>query len=183
MSIQRVDLSDEPQVLPRHLQILLDETAEDLMDWQNAAEATRFVPADYVLLYDALCELRPLMPKEEQPAFMEWGSGLGIVTLLAAAMGWRATGIEIHPGLLRQSMQYARAFDLPATFLQGSFFPDDREVVEDLEQRMARTHLLYVYPWPDQEIEIFDLFDRLATPGTYLLTYYGIEDVRAFRKQ
>ncbi len=182
MSVTRIQLSGAPCPIPRHLQILLDETAETLGDWQGETEAHTFVPADYVLVFDALYELRPQMPKGRRPEFLEWGSGLGIVTLLASALGWKATGIEIQPRLIRSSLETSRAFDLSARFLEGSFFPEDESVVDNLAKLVRHADLIYVYPWPDQEIEIFDLFDRYAAPGARLLTYYGIEDVRAFQK-
>jgi hypothetical protein len=182
MSVQRVDLSGTPCRIPRHLQILLDESAEDLTDWQGACDPGSFVPADYVLVFDALCEMRTWMPRGERPVFLEWGSGLGLVTLMASALGWRASGIEVQPGLVRESLRLARAFDLEATFLEGSFFPGDPATVPKLAERTAKADVIYVYPWPDQEIEIFDLFDRLAKPGAHLLAYFGIEDIRAFRK-
>lgn len=182
MSVARIPLSGTPCPIPHHLEILLDETSESLGDWQGSTESHTFVPADYVLVYDALCELRTQMPKGTKPSFLEWGSGLGIVTLLASALGWSATGIEIQPRLVRSSLETSRAFDLSARFLEGSFFPDDTDAVENLSKIIGRSDLIYVYPWPDQEIEIFDLFDRFAGPDAILLTYYGIEDVRAFRK-
>ena len=182
MPLQQFSLEGHPRPLPRHLQILLDETAEDLVDWQDESDDHRFVPADYVLVYDALAELRPRMPATGSPEFLEWGSGLGIATLMARALGWNATGVEIQTELVRRSIDLSRVFDLPATFYEGGFFPTDARPVKKLEELAARADLVYVYPWPDQEIEIFDLFDRLARPEAILLTYYGVEDVRAFRK-
>ena len=182
MSVEQLELSGTPRTIPRHLQILLDETSEDLMDWQGASEPGMFVPADYVLIFDALIEMRTWMPRGRQPDFLEWGSGLGLATLMASALGWRACGIEIQSGLVRESLRLSRAFDLDASFLEGSFFPGDAHAIRKLPERVAKADLIYVYPWPDQEIEIFDLFDRLAKPGAFLLAYYGIEDVRAFRK-
>jgi hypothetical protein len=182
MSVRRFPLSGTPCSIPHHLQVLLDETAELLGDWQGGTDAHTFVPADYVLVFDALCELRTRMPKGKTPTFLEWGSGVGIVTLMASALGWDAAGVEIQPGLVRTSLDLARSFDLPARFLEGSFFPQDEHAVKHCDRRIAEADLIYVYPWPDQEIEIFDLFDRQASAGAMLLTYYGIEDVRAFEK-
>ncbi|MEX2606594.1 MAG: hypothetical protein WD708_04550, partial [Kiritimatiellia bacterium] len=167
--------------LPHHLEILLQQTAEAMEDWQGNRDNHTFVPADYVLVFDALCAMRPRMPVPK-PHFLEWGSGLGVVTMLAASLGWMARGIELQPGLVRESRSISRMFDIPATFLTGSFFPQDKSAVEKLEEICHSADLLYVYPWPDQELELFDLFDRMAKPGAYLLTYYGTEDVRAYRK-
>lgn len=181
MSLQRVELDIPPAHIPHHVRILLDETADDLSDWQGAREHHEFVPADYVLVFDALCELRPKMPSRK-PVFVEWGSGLGIVGMMAAGLGWAATGIEVQGELVRRSRWLAHHFDLPVALLHGSFFPEDKNRVEKLEERCRAADLVYVYPWPDQELEIFDLFDRFAKPGAYLLTYFGVEDLRVFRR-
>lgn len=183
MPVEKINLEGTPCRLPRHLEILLEETAEDLTDWQGGLDAATFVPADYVLVFDALCELRPRMPRGERPEFMEWGSGMGLATLMASALGWKATGVEVQPALVRQSLRLSRVFDLAATFLEGSFFPEDDNAVKKIVERAGRADLIYVYPWPDQEIEIFDLFDRLAKPGALLLAYFGVEDIRAFTKR
>ncbi|WFB35197.1 hypothetical protein P3T73_13610 [Kiritimatiellota bacterium B12222] len=167
--------------LPRHVEVLLHETSEALEVWEGSREEHEFVPADYVLVYDALCELRKHMP--QQPRFMEWGSGLGLVAMLASSLGWQAEGVEILPELVEESRYYAGIFDLPIRVHQGSFFKEDANVIEHLEELCGKSDLFYVYPWPDQEIEIFDLFDRLARPGALLLTYFGLEDLRVFRKE
>ncbi len=180
MSVKQLSFEYAPAHLPGHVEILLHETAEFLENWEEDRESHRFVPADYVLVYDALCVLRKMMPAK--PRFMEWGSGLGIVTMLAASLGWQAEGIEIEPGLVQESRHLSDLFDLQMKVHQGSFFPKDNEAVEHLPELCGKADLIYVYPWPDQEIEIFDLFDRLARPGAHLLTYYGIEDIRVFQK-
>jgi len=180
MSLERVEIEVVPARIPYHLRILLDETAEDLSEWQGVRERNEFVPADYVLVFDALCALRPRMPRN--PLFIEWGSGLGVVSLMAAALGWKATGVEIQRPLYLQSRRLAERFDLPAMFLHGSFFPEDPTAIEKSDERYAAADLVYVYPWPDQELEIFDLFDRTSKAGALLLTYYGVEDLRVFRK-
>lgn len=180
MSLNRLEIEIDPVDPPHFIQVLLDETADAIQDWQGDHSPRQFVPADYLYVYEALCALRPLLPS--QPGFCEWGSGFGIVTLLAAARGMRATGIEIQPALVEESRGIARGFGIRARFRLGSFFPEDTDALENIEELLGKADLTYVYPWPDQEIEIFDLFDRLGKPGSLLLTYHGIEDIRLFRK-
>ncbi len=181
MSVSPIRMEFVPARLPRHVEVLLNDTSDAMETWESNRQHHSFVPADYVLVYDALCGLRTRMPR--QPRFMEWGSGLGIVTMLAAALGWQAEGIEIQPGLVAESRYFSKRYDLPIRIYPGSFFPEDDNVIEHLAEKCGKADLIYVYPWPDQEIEIFDLFDRLAKPGALLLTYYGIEDVRVFQKE
>lgn len=180
MSVIPLDLEINAARIPRHIEVLLQETSEAMACWEGDRQNHSFVPADYILVYDALCELRPRMPAK--PRFLEWGSGLGIVTMLASALGWQAEGIEIQPGLVAESQYYAKIFDLPICIRQGSFFPEDHNVIEHLAEICGKSDLIYVYPWPDQEIKIFDLFNRLAKLGCLLLAYYGIEDIRVFQK-
>lgn len=180
MSVTPISIEFVPARLPRHVEVLLHETSDAMENWEGNRELHSFVPADYVLVYDALCGLRPRMPR--QPRFMEWGSGLGIVTMLAAALGWQAEGIEIQPGLVSESRYFSKRYDLPVRIHPGSFFPTDDNAVEFIEEICGKADLIYVYPWPDQEIEIFDLFDRMAKPGAMLLAYYGVEDIRVFQK-
>lgn len=182
MAVSRVHMEIPPANMPRHIGVLLDETAGPLADWQAEQDENMFVPADYVLIYDVLCALRPNM-QSRPPHFLEWGSGFGVATLLASAMGWQARGIEIQPPLVRESRRLNTAFDLSARFHEGSFFPSDAKAVPELQTYCREAEVVYVYPWPDQEIEIFDLFDRVSSPGTWLIAYYGVEDVRVFRKQ
>lgn len=181
MSVLPLSIDIPAARLPRHVEVLLHETSESLEDWERSRADHSFIPADYVLIYDALCALRKQMP--DQPRFLEWGSGLGIVGLLAASLGWQAEGIEIDSDLVSESKHFSKIFDLPVRIREGSFFPQDDNVVEHLQEICGKCDLIYVYPWPDQELEIFDLFDRLARPGCMLLTYYGIEDVRIFTKK
>ena len=182
MSLTPLALDLDSADLPRHVMVLLDETGEDINSWQSQPGPHPFVPADYVLVWDALKALRPLMPPGRRPAFLEWGSGMGLATLMAAALGWTATGIEIQEGLVHESRTLSREFDLPARFLHGSFIPSDSQAVENLAGLCSAADVIYVYPWPDYEVQTFDLFDRVASPGAVLLAYYGIEDIRAFRK-
>jgi hypothetical protein len=115
--------------------------------------------------------------------FLEWGSGFGVATLLAASLGWQARGIECQGPLVKESRRFNQAFDLNARFHEGSFFPADKNAINRLPEICARSEVIYVYPWPDQEVEIFDLFDRMASPQAWLVAYYGVEDLRFFQKR
>ncbi len=181
MALIRLDVAIDELDPPRFIRVLLDETADLVNAWQNDCSPRQFVPADYLLVYDALRALRPRFGPT--PLFCEWGSGFGIACLLAATLGWTATGIEIQGKLVAESRRIARSFGVRARFLHGSFFPNDPEAVEHLATILRQSDLTYVYPWPDEEIHIFDLFDRHAKSGALLLAFHGVEDVRVFRKE
>lgn len=182
MPVIRVPLEITPARMPHHIEVLLEASAGPLGDWQAEHDQNAFVPADYVLLFDAFTALRPRMTSRP-PRFVEWGSGFGIATLLAASLGWKARGIECQSVLVRESRQLNQAFGLDAVFHEGSFFPTDSNAVKKLSAYCREAEMIYVYPWPDQEVEIFDLFHRVTRPGTWLVTYYGVEDVRVFQHQ
>jgi hypothetical protein len=55
--------------------------------------------------------------------FCEWGSGLGVVTCLAALLEFDANGIEVDSTLAHASRLLAADFDVPVEFAQGNFIP------------------------------------------------------------
>ena len=148
-----------------------------------------FVGSDLALAYAALSHLGAsvLVPGDQ---FCEWGSGLGVVSCLAATLGLDAWGIETEPALVRAARRLAADFDLPVEFVLGSFIPAGAEAgltrghdfawlsrggprpayeamglgVEDLD-------LVLADPWPDEEAVIEGLFEGHARAGALLMTY------------
>ena len=53
----------------------------------------------------------------------EWGSGFGVVAMLAALHGFEACGIEVEGELIDQAEQLAEDFEIQVRFAQGSFIP------------------------------------------------------------
>lgn len=78
-----------------------------------------FVPSDFALVYGALRHVA-----DERlaagPMFCEWGSGAGVVTCLAAMVGFGASGIEFEADLVELSTQLARHHHLAADFYHGN---------------------------------------------------------------
>jgi len=159
-----------------------------------------FVPSDFEEVYRALEAVREggLAPG---PAFCEWGSGLGVVACLAATLGFSAHGIEIDRDLVDAAREFAADHGLAVAFSCGSFLPpgcddladeprefdwllpggDDGHAALDLDP--AELDLVFAYPWPGDEQVVFDLFERVAGTGALLVTYHGIDGIRARRKQ
>lgn len=131
--------------------------------------------------------LRDLRPPG--PAFLELGSGLGIITIIADLLGYDAYGIEIEPRLVDESYRLAETCGSAATFIEGSFVPPDFQ--EEVELLNADSHtvttgadayeemgmdfsdfdLLFVHPWPDEIEWLHSLSRRHAAPHAALLTY------------
>jgi hypothetical protein len=131
---------------------------------------------------------------------IEWGSGLGVVTCLAALVGFDAVGIEIEPMLVRASQQLARKHRIASQFVCGTFIPPSAQALCDSAGDIAWLSpagtdgyeqlgldpddfdVVFAYPWPGEEHVIFDLFAESAAVGSLLLTYHGQEGLRLHRK-
>lgn len=149
----------------------------------------RFVQSDgeiaLMLLVSALAQL-PLAGRR----FGEWGSGLGLVSCLAARLGFAATGIEIDPVLVVAARSLAAGQGIAACFVVGSYMPEgflSADVSAADAQRPAGGvglfdfDLIYAYAWPAEAEAIRALFAANAAPGTVLLLYGGGLQVEALQ--
>ena len=132
-------------------------------------------------------------------SFCEWGSGFGVVTLLASLHGLSACGIEVEPSLVEQSESLAEDQGIEAKFACGSFVPrgvvqrepivqevdhvdvDSVDCYDELGQEIADFDLFFAFPWPGEHAFWETVFDRYASDGALLLTYQGIEQLRLQR--
>ncbi len=165
---------------------------------------TGFVPSDFVTVYHAL---RAITEANLAPgtSLCEWGSGFGVVALLAAMLEFNAYGIEIQRGLVDASRELADDFGLPVEFVHGSFVPWECEapakravprttpslagLVTDADNAYYELGLdpddfdvVFAYPWPGEECLIESLFEKYAAEGALLLTYSQFDWVRFRRK-
>jgi hypothetical protein len=169
--------------------------AHDL--WERHQDAPSFhgyVSADYLTVYESLAQLRGRVA-----TVLEWGSGLGIVTIMASRMGFEAYGIEVEPGLIAYSQDLARAYGPKARFAQGSFIPDDfvwnpaagddadrtifdtASAYDELDMELRDFDLIYAYPWPNEHSLFRNIMRKFARRGALLLSYdvrEGIELVQ-----
>lgn len=185
---------DLDQTLLSEFRLLWAEAAE-IWDQQYEAPAFHgYVSADYLLVYEALSRLQGSVL-----SVLEWGAGLGVVTIMASRMGFDAYGIETEPQLLMHAEQLARQYGPDAEFAQGSFVPDDfawdpadgsevnRTIIDvaaaydELGMELRDFDLVYAYPWPDEHTFYHTIMRQLGRPGAMLLTYdvrEGMELVR-----
>ncbi len=158
-----------------------------------------FVPSDFALVYSYL---RALADSNLAPGkfFCEWGSGFGVVTCLASAVGFSACGIEIERELVEGSRALAAEFFPNVEFACGSFIPPGGEaMVDDVDEyawlvdRGANGYeelllepddfdVIFAFPWPGEEHVIEALFEYYAGVGAVLITFRGKEGVRIQRK-
>src|SRR5690606_22392729 len=154
--------------LPRRMVRLLDDADERIerfhFDHRDSPVAA-YVPSDFVAAYHALaaivtCGLAP------GTRFVEWGCGMGVVTCMAAELGFDAVGIEIETELVDQSTELAADHEIEAEFVAGSFVPEEHEdlfdnsgdfnwvrvdspsAYDEIGLEPDDFDLVYCYPWP-----------------------------------
>ena len=108
--------------------------------------------------------------------FLELGSGLGIITIVADLLGYDAYGIEIEPRLVDEACRLAEAFGSTATFVEGSFVPPDFQ--EDVHHLGADfftvTSGADAYEEMGMTIGDFDIVYFETEPGDVILHHLNI---------
>lgn len=140
----------------------------------------------------AFCALLHALQSQHRlrgPRFCEWGSGIGLITALAALNGLDAVGIEADSTLHMAAQKIFPSVPQGPKFTQGSFVPPQvtghfrvvgtfgstiwqPSVTQDpyakLKLRCTDIDLVYAYPWP-REIALYEaLFEHCAGPGALL---------------
>jgi hypothetical protein len=199
MSLVDLNVVSTRSALPADVRALLREATRRIRRFQREHRIPSFVPSDYQRTYHALRALTTgdLIPGDQ---FCEWGSGFGVVTCLAAILGFDARGIEIEVELADAAQELADDFGLSAEFVRGSFIPcpgraeaaaagsfawlttGESGAYQQLGLGPDEFDLIFAYPWPDEERVTDNLFEHYAAEGAVLLTYHGVEDLRFRRK-
>jgi SAM-dependent methyltransferase len=201
MALETLDLIPSTREPVPHLQRFLDD-ADQALDTLIADglhhRLPNFAPADFDVVHATLATLAegPLAGER----FLEWGSAMGGITGIAAALGFRASGIEIDTEMADRSRALLDAHGLRAEIVEGSFVPDDHDVPPEFEDPETATlqtghaaydllerdiedfSIVYAYPWPDMDDAFRDLFDTYASPGALFVTYHGRDGCRVSRK-
>ena len=165
--------------------------------WEQHSETPAFhgyVSADYRTVYESLAQLRGTVS-----TVLEWGSGLGVVTIMASRMGFEAYGIEAEPRLVNYSEDFAQIYGPEARFALGSFIPDEFEwnpadgeevcrtvidaasAYDDFDMELRDFDLVYTYPWPDERVLYHNIMRQFGCRNALLLSYdvrEGMELVR-----
>jgi len=154
--------------LPDRIARFLRE-ADQRIEQAHAADELpeAFVAADYALVYQALAQIEPA-PRR----FLEWGCGFGVVTGLAASLGWTASGIERDGFLAEKAESLLNDFGLPATIEQGDFTHWPLEA-----------DLVFMYMWPAEIPACLEHFAKVAPPGSHLLSFDGGDHLTLFIKK
>lgn len=187
--------------LPGKVRALIRESERRARGFLERRTVPGFVPSDFERVGRALQAIGEahLAPGD---ACCEWGSGFGLVALMAACLDFQACGIEIDADLVDEATALAADFELDVEFACGTYVPHGGEDLTDavnaefgwlsaagacgydaLGVDPADFDLVFAYPWPGEEQAIEDLFERYGAESALLLTYHGgLDDVRLRRK-
>lgn len=160
----------------------------------------KYVPSNPEMVHAAIYDLKENAQLRGN-TFCEWGSGFAIATGIASLLGMKAYGLEIESELIDRSRQLAADLNVHITILDSDYLPEGFDESEEMggkelilpEATMAgsirpdydgldpgEVDLFFVYPYPDQEEMMMDLFDAVSTHGAVLLLYREEGEVDAF---
>ena len=145
-----------------------------------------FVPADYA-------DVERILRQHVQPGrrFLEWGSGTGVITIMADLIGFDASGIELDASLVEVARTLARRYDSNAKFAAASFLPEGYRYRDpdggnrmgtlgtgpsgylDLGRPLEDFDVVFGYPWHGEEPVMRDVFRQYGSPDATLIIYPG----------
>ena len=154
---------------------------------RHRVECFDFVPSDYRMAWSLLTYLKQTLDSNRQaiapgeaaasdgqpspPRLCEWGSGMGVVTGLAAILGYRALGIERDAELAKLSRELLASQGLDVRISNQDMF-ESRELAD----------VYYAYGWASQRPLIEDLFELTAPTAAFLVLCHGQSDLRVYQK-
>ncbi|MEM7791756.1 MAG: class I SAM-dependent methyltransferase [Verrucomicrobiota bacterium] len=208
MAYEEIDYEAQSPKVPEPFAALIAEADarwSKFWDQQLNKRYPRYVASEPAQVYAALKYVR-----EEDLALgdclVEWGSGFGVATCLAAQLGYEATGIELEEGLVDIARELAASHQIAAEFIATSYIPegyisfetiggsdvtiDDSfghslghtPLYDEMETPINEIDVFFVYPWPGEQEMMLKLFDALAGEGAILIAYYGDRDICLYRK-
>ena len=207
-SIKQIDYEAGFPEVPEPFASLIQD-ADDRWDkfWAQKLNKRypRYVASEPAQVYAALKHVRDegLALGER---FIEWGSGFGVATSLAAQLGFQATGIELEDGLVAIAESLAEKHQTGAEFISTNYIPEGyisydhvggSDIVPDesfghqveparydgMDIGLDEIDVFFVYPWPGEQEMMLKLFDSVASEDAILIAYYGDQEICIYRKQ
>lgn len=179
--LDEIAVSFDAYAPPAHLERALSDAADLRQSFYDRTGADRipaFTGTDPRLAWSLLSSVRAQVPDCGE-TFCEWGSGLGIVTCVAEALGWKASGFEIEPRLVKAATEFAGKHGFDASFRVGSYRP--RESEESLDPSIFDADLIFAYTWPAEKDAVAEIVRGSARPGTLFVRYLGGIQFSVFR--
>jgi hypothetical protein len=201
MALVEVELTVSSDPLPDATAWLIADAQQrvEAFSDEHAVSIPAYVPSDFEVVYRGLAAIE-LQRLATGRRFIEWGSGIGVITCLAESLGFDAVGIEIEPRLVEMAEELAEEHGASVQFARGSYVPHGAEPrlempddvawlasggpdgYEELDMEPDDFDVVFAYPWPGEEQVIFDLFAGSAAVGALLLTYHGQDGLKLHRK-
>ena len=207
-SIKQIDYEAESPEVPEPFASLIQD-ADDRWEkfWAQKLNKRypRYVASEPAQVYAALKHVRDegLALGER---FIEWGSGFGVATNLAAQLGFEATGIELEEGLVAIAESLAEKHQTGAEFIATTYIPEGyisydhvggSDIVPDdsfgyqtepprydgMDIGLDEIDVFFVYPWPGEQEMMLKLFQSVASEDAILIAYYGDQEICIYRKQ
>lgn len=168
--------------------VLWQEADDIWVKHQNDAGFQGYVSSDYQAVYESLVSL-----KGRVHTVLEWGSGLGVMAIMASRMGFEVCGIESESQLVDYSDDLAQKFAADVTFAVGSFIPDDfewdpgesevnRTVIDmpsgyhELDREVCDFDLVFAYPWPNEHELYHAIMRQFGRRDASLLLMYDARE-------
>lgn len=171
------------------------QQADDLWEaQQDRGSFHSYASANYELVYDSLTQLRG-----KATTFLEWGSGLGMVSIMASQLGFESYGIEAECSLVGHAQEFADQVDSNAQFAIGSFIPDEFEwnpaagdesirtvidapdAYDQFDLKLEDFDLIYAYPWPTEHQLYHNILRQFARTGALFMSYDAREGIELRR--
>lgn len=207
-SIEQIDYEAESPEVPDPFASLIQD-ADDRWEkfWAQKLNKRypRYVASEPAQVYAALKHVRDegLALGER---FIEWGSGFGVATNLAAQLGFEATGIELEDDLVAIAESLAEKYQTGAEFIATTYIPEGyisydhvggSDIVPDdsfgyqteparydrMDIGLDEIDVFFVYPWPGEQEMMLKLFQSVASEDAILIAYYGDQEIYIYRKQ
>ncbi len=205
-TLQPLDYSPTSPEVPEPFASLIadaDDRWHDFWAQKLNKRYPRYVASEPAQVYAALKYVR-----DEGLAlgdrFIEWGSGFGVATSLAAQLGYEATGIELEAGLVEIAESLAETHQTGAEFIATSYIPEGfieyehiggTDIVpddsfghqsevpcyEDMDIGLDEVDVFFVYPWPGEQEMMLKLFESVASEDAILIAYYGDGEICIYR--
>lgn len=181
--MEKIDLVIEHFSMPAKANVLIqkcNEAGDEICSHSDEPGGIpQFVPADGPNTWHLLNSVVKHTLPDRQLTFCEWGSGIGLVSLLASLIGLSATGIEIEEDLIYLARDFSQKLAIPATFVHGSIYPEENPApIIDYKT----IDLFFAYPWPNQIVPMTNLFQQVAASGAVLVMYHGGRNYRVLRQ-
>ena len=179
---ERVEVPPEAGELPvpRFVDCFIRDAEDRAEEYGTRPGKGLFFPGDYRYAFQILQWLLRTKAAAKGASFLEWGSGQGMVAILAGLLGLDAAGVELDEALVAAARELALRYGVNVRFDPGTFDP----AVPGPKLFTARKRAaVYVYPWPGEEPRSLQLFAETADPGALLIVCLGPEDIRVYRRK